>query len=74
MYAYEELVAELSSVFLATELGVISSPRADHAAYLKSWMTLLKEDNEALVNAAADAQKAANYLINLQPKQIKKAA
>jgi len=74
MYAYEELIAELASVFLATELGVISSPRADHATYIKGWMTLLKEDNEALVNAAAAAQRAANYLINLQPKAMKKAA
>lgn len=37
-YAWEELVAELGSVFLAADLGLAIEPREDHAAYIASWL------------------------------------
>lgn len=61
-YAKEELVAELGSAFLCSELGIDAEPREDHAAYLQSWIKSLKNDKRLIVSAAAHAQRACNYL------------
>jgi antirestriction protein ArdC len=61
-YAEEELVAELGSAFLCSHLGVPSKLREDHAAYIKSWIRILKEDKRAIFKASALATKAAGYL------------
>jgi antirestriction protein ArdC len=64
-YAAEEMVAEMSAAFLSAEFGIENHTRDDHAAYLKSWLALAKADKRALVTAAAQASKAADYLIDL---------
>ena len=43
-YCAEELVAEIGSAFLCSELGITQDVRADHAQYLAQWMKLMKED------------------------------
>jgi antirestriction protein ArdC len=68
-YAREELVAELGSAFLCADLGLTPEVREDHAAYIASWITVLKDDKRAIFTAAAHAQRAADYLHSLQPKQ-----
>ena len=65
-YAFEELVAELGSAFLCAGLGVTPEPREDHAAYLASWLKVLKEDKRAIFSAAAHAQRAVDFLDGLQ--------
>lgn len=65
-YAFEELVAELGSAFLCAELGITPEPREDHAAYLASWLKVLKDDKRAIFTAAANAQRAADFLQALQ--------
>ena len=65
-YAAEELVAELGSAFLAADLGIEIEPRADHAAYVASWLEVLKGDKRAIFTAASMAQRAADYLHGLQ--------
>jgi antirestriction protein ArdC len=62
VYAAEELVAEIGSAFLCAQLGVALDPRPDHAAYIGSWLTLLKADKRAIFAAAAMAQKAVDWL------------
>lgn len=66
-YAMEELVAELGSAFLSADLGVAPTVREDHAAYIESWLTVLKTDKRAIFSAAAHAQRAAKFLHKLQP-------
>lgn len=66
-YAAEELVAELASAFLCSELGITQDTRADHAQYLAHWLKLLKEDSRAIFTAAAKASEAVAYLKRLQP-------
>jgi antirestriction protein ArdC len=68
-YAREELVAELGSAFLCAELGITPETRPDHAAYIKSWLPMLKNDKRAIFSATADAQRAVNYLLSLQSEQ-----
>ena len=65
-YAAEELVAELGAAFLCADLGLTNTPRPDHAAYVSSWLKVLKSDNRAIFTAASKAQQAADYLHNLQ--------
>ncbi|APW64319.1 ArdC family protein [Paludisphaera borealis] len=66
-YAREELVAEIGAAFLCCDLGLAAEPRADHASYLDHWLKVLKEDKRAIFQAAAHAQKAADFLHGLQP-------
>ena len=65
-YAREELVAELGAAFLCAELGITPEVRDDHAAYLGHWLEVLKADKRAIFQAAAHAQRAADYLQGLQ--------
>ncbi|MCW5716902.1 MAG: DUF1738 domain-containing protein [Bauldia sp.] len=61
-YAMEELVAELGAAFLSADLDLTPEPREDHAAYIASWLKVLKGDNRAIFTAAAHAQRAADFL------------
>lgn len=63
-YAVEELIAELGAAFLCGDLGLTPEPRADHACYIKNWLTVLKNDKKAVFTAASKASQAANWLIN----------
>lgn len=63
-YAKEELVAELGSAFLRAACGIEHTPALENsAAYLQSWLDALKNDRRMLVFAAAQAQKAADFIL-----------
>ncbi len=64
-YAKEELRAELASVFLMAERGIPHNPDS-HAAYLGSWLQVLREDKHEIFRAARDAHRAADLLIALE--------
>jgi len=66
-YAREELVAELGAAFLCAALGLALEPREDHAAYIASWLQVLRDDRRFIVSAAAHAQRAVAWLHGLQP-------
>jgi antirestriction protein ArdC len=65
-YAMEELVAELGAAFLCADLGITDDPRADHAQYLSTWLTVLKADKKAIFTAASKASEAAAFLATFQ--------
>lgn len=65
-YAMEELVAELGSAFLCADLSITPEVMPDHAAYLASWLEVLKDDKRAIFSAASMASKAVDYLHSLQ--------
>lgn len=62
-YAFEELVAELTSAFVCAELSLPGQLR--HVEYLGHWASILKDNPQALWTAGARASDAANYLANL---------
>ena len=66
-YAMEELVAEMGAAFLLATLGLSPMPRPEHAAYIQSWIRVLKNDKKAIVSAASHSGRAADYLHSLQP-------
>ena len=61
----EELVAELGSAFLSADLDLTPDVRDDHAAYIASWIKILKNDRRAIFSASSHAQRAADYLHGL---------
>ena len=62
--AKEELRAELASVFLAAERGIPHNPE-QHAAYVSSWINVLKKDKNEIFRGAHDASRAADFLLAL---------
>ncbi len=65
-YAFEELIAELGAAMCCASTGVTSSPREDHARYIKNWLAALKNDKRFIFDAASQAQKAVDFLFSQQ--------
>lgn len=61
-YAFEELIAELTAVYLSAYLGLEYNLER-HASYLGSWLKGLKSDLGYFVKAANAAQKAMEYIL-----------
>lgn len=68
IYAEEELVAEMGACFLNAHAGIIEQEIQNSAAYLQSWIKALqsKDAKAWIIRAASQAQKAANYILNIQ--------
>jgi antirestriction protein ArdC len=73
-YAFEELVAELGSAFLSADLELTPEVRDDHAAYIASWIKVLKDDKRAIFTASSHAQRAADFLHGLQKPSLPETA
>ena len=61
-YAFEELVAEIGSAFLCAQVG-IPLDGLQHADYIGSWLSVLKQDKRAIFTASSQAKKAAEFLL-----------
>ena len=58
-------VAELSSAMLGAELGLPVTHLDSHASYIEHWLKLLKDDDRAILSAAAKAEEASTLLLKL---------
>jgi antirestriction protein ArdC len=67
-------VAELGAAFLCGDLGISAEPRADHAAYIDSWLRIFKGDRKAIFTAASAASRAAEFLANIGKPEVRSAA
>jgi antirestriction protein ArdC len=67
-YAFEELIAELCAAFSCASLGIV--PTVRHADYIGSWLDVLREDNRAIVRAASQASKAADWLLGFRSEPL----
>jgi len=65
-YGKEELIAELGSAFLCGYTGIVDRTISRSAAYIEGWLKALKQDKTLIVHAAAQAQKAADYILGIQ--------
>ena len=63
LYSKEELIAEMGSAFLAGLTGMVVTPMANSASYLKSWITVLKGDTKLIIKAAGQAQRATDLIL-----------
>lgn len=66
-YAREELVAEIASVFISAETGIPQTQEHidNHAAYVQSWLEMIRDEPKALFKAISQAQKVADFLKNI---------
>lgn len=65
-YFFEECVAEQISAFSCAALGIV--PTVRHADYIGSWLDVMREDSRAIVRAASQASKAADWLLSFLPE------
>lgn len=67
-YSREELTAELGAALLCGVTGISSTATVERSAsYLESWVAALRGDHRLVVSAAARAQRAADYIRDVQP-------
>lgn len=63
-YAFEELIAELGSAYLCGITGISNQTIDNQVSYIKEWMRVIESNNKSLLKAAAEAQRAINYITN----------
>ena len=63
-YSFEELVAEMSAAFLCAEAGISTAVISNQAAYIQGWLAKLRSNKRLVIMAAAQAQKAADFILN----------
>ena len=62
-YSKEELIAEMGAAFLCGQAGIAERTLNNSAAYLQNWLEALRNDKTLSVQAAAQAQKAADFIL-----------
>jgi antirestriction protein ArdC len=62
-YGKEELVAEMGAAFLCGHCGIDGATIENSAAYVDGWRRAIRQDKKLVVHAAAQAQKAADYIL-----------
>lgn len=66
-YSKEELVAEMTAAFVAGSIGMnIEVTIENSASYIKGWLSKLESEPKLVIQAAAQAQKAADYILNVK--------
>lgn len=68
VYAREELRAEIASYMVARQLAIGHFPER-HASYAASWLKVLKDDRNALFQAARDADRIATWILDPGKRQ-----
>ncbi|MGA0531281.1 ArdC family protein [Hansschlegelia sp. KR7-227] len=61
-YAFEEILVEISAAYSCAALGIV--PTVRHTDYIGSWLDVMREDSRAIVRAASQASKAADWLLS----------
>jgi antirestriction protein ArdC len=69
VYSREELIAEMGAAMLCGVTGIAPAVLENSAAYLRSWIGVLKGDSKLVVTAASQAQKAADYIRGVSKPQ-----
>jgi len=71
-YSTEELVAEMGAAFLCGFTGIENKTIDNSAAYLRTWLEVLKKDPRLVLVAAGQAQKAADLILNQQASALER--
>jgi len=58
----------MGSAFLCGYAGIVDRTIDRSAAYLESWLKQLQADKTLIVQAAAQAQKAADFILGQKPE------
>jgi antirestriction protein ArdC len=67
-YAYEELIAELTSAFTCAAIGL--EPVTRHVDYIGHWLHKLRDDKKYIIHAASAASKASDWILGDSAESI----
>ena len=68
-YCKEELIAEMGAAFLCGQAGIAERTMENSAAYIQNWLEALQNDKKLIVQAAAQAQKAADFILGVNHEE-----
>ncbi len=68
-YSSEELVAEIGACYLCSHAGIEELGFENSVAYIQSWLKKLKDDKRCVIFAAAKAQKAVDFILNVSTNE-----
>lgn len=70
-YAFEELIAEIGSMFISAATGIPQTEEnfQNDAGYVSSWLERMTDDSNVIFKAAAEASKAADFVLNAGMKE-----
>lgn len=68
-YCKEELIAEMGAAFLCAHAEIVEDTIRNSAAYIDGWLKQLRKDKTLVVQAAAQAQKAADFILGSDTTQ-----
>lgn len=68
-YSKEELVAEMGAAFLCGHAGLAEQTLENSAAYIQNWLEALQNDRKLVVQAAAQAQKAVDFILGVKHEE-----
>lgn len=60
----------MGASYLKSKAGIPIEKLENNAAYIQSWLTKLKEDKKFIVYASSQAQKATDYILNIQIEKV----
>ncbi|MFC0205030.1 ArdC family protein [Novosphingobium soli] len=69
-YAFEEIVADLTSGIVCSELGLPCELHDSHASYIAGWLAIMKSDKSAIITAAAKAEQAYRWLATWSQEKL----
>jgi antirestriction protein ArdC len=64
VYSAEEILAEMAAAYMCGITGIENRTIDNSAAYVAGWAARLRADRKLIVHAAAQAQKACDYVLN----------
>ena len=70
-YSKEELIAEIGSAFLMNHIGIETTKTfKNSAAYIQSWLKVLRDDKRFIVSASSKAEKAMKYILGNMEENV----
>jgi antirestriction protein ArdC len=68
-YCKEELIAEMGAAFLCGQTEIAEQTLENSAAYVQNWLEALQNDKMLIVQAAAQAQKATDFILGIKHEE-----
>ncbi|SFE00627.1 Antirestriction protein ArdC [Thermoanaerobacter thermohydrosulfuricus] len=71
-YSKEELIAEIGAAMLCEHVGILNSTINNNVAYIQAWLEKLNSNEKLIIQAANEAQKAVDYILNVNNEENEK--
>lgn len=69
LYAREEMRAEIASMLLSADTGIMHNPE-NHMAFIGEWIQILESDPKEIFKAARDAEAIRNHILQYLDPQL----